>query len=462
MGVFAGPEIVEDGLVLALDAGNSKKSYKTDNNLIPPDTWAVSNFTAPSGWGNFGTTTENELKLELDPFGNTAVVWEGSCDANGSSGSDGGYVSSFVGIDTTKTYRVSAWVNRVVLGTDGRSYHGIDCRNVGAAQTETIYRQSGTESLYPYFFYTSDPPPSDESELPEDEWVLIVGHIWPAGSGTGSSKPDTGMYNTDGTKRTITTGLPPQDLVFKSTAHEIRIKNMLYYNATDSTVTARSVYPRIDLVDGTEPSIDDLINNRVNDRYWYDITNGGNERPLINGISYSSSDNGMLTFDGSDDYMDFYAPNLGTTTTVEMWCKLKSLSNVMPFGWFQYDVFCSGGGIGYNTANSDRYGLTSTQVTNLGLLNNWKHYVFEMRSDVSYTNNKIYVNGEEQSLSQLVGTENSGNRSFNNGNGRISGWRADDNYRMSMDCASFKVYNRALTASEIQQNFNALRGRFSI
>jgi hypothetical protein len=101
-------------------------------------------------------------------------------------------------------------------------------------------------------------------------------------------------------------------------------------------------------------------------------------------------------------------------------------------------------------------------VTNLGLLNNWKHYVFEMRSDVSYTNNKIYVNGEEQSLSQVAATESSGYRSFNNGNGRIAGWRSDSNYRMSMDCASFKVYNRALTAQEIEQNFNALRGRFGI
>ena len=178
------------------------------------------------------------------------------------------------------------------------------------------------------------------------------------------------------------------------------------------------------------------------------------------GAKLSASD--YVEFDGTDDYVNFYAPNLGTTTTVEMWCKLKSLSNVMPFGWNRYDVYCYGGEMGYNTSASDRYGLTSTQTTNLGLLNNWKHYVFEMRSDVSYTNNKIYVNGVEQSLSQVAGTENSGNRSFNSGNGRIAGWRADNNYRMSMDCASFKVYNRALTASEIQQNFNAHRGRFGI
>ena len=196
---------------------------------------------------------------------------------------------------------------------------------------------------------------------------------------------------------------------------------------------------------------------------WYDLSGQGNDGTLVNGVGYNGSNGGALDFDGSDDYMDFYAPNLGTTTTVEMWCKLKSFSStMMPFGWLQYDVFCFGGAMGYNTANSDIYGLTSTQTTNLGLLNNWKHYVFEMRSDVSYTNNKIYVNGEEQSLSQVAATELSISRSFNNGNGRIAGWRANNNYRMSMDCASFKVYNRALTASEIQQNFNALRRRFGI
>ena len=56
----------------------------------------------------------------------------------------------------------------------------------------------------------------------------------------------------------------------------------------------------------------------------------------------------------------------------------------------------------------------------------------------------------------------SGNRTFNNGNGRIAGWRTNGSYLMPMNCALFKVYNRALTESEIKQNFNALRGRYGI
>ena len=113
-----------------------------------------------------------------------------------------------------------------------------------------------------------------------------------------------------------------------------------------------------------------------------------------------------------------------------------------------------------NTAASDVYGLTSTQVTNLGLLNQWKHYVFEMRSDVAYTNNKIYVNGQNQSLSQVASAESAANRNFNSGNGRIGSWLSSNNFYMPMNHSQFKVYNRALTEQEVLQNYNATKGRY--
>ncbi len=196
---------------------------------------------------------------------------------------------------------------------------------------------------------------------------------------------------------------------------------------------------------------------------WTDISGNGNNVTLSNGPTYSSADGGSIVFDGVDDYADFFAPSLGTTTTVEMWAKIGSgYSDKMFFGWALHDVYCFSGSIGYNTANGDSYGISSATVSSLGLVNNWKHYIFEMRSDVSYTNNKMYINNSLQTLSQQNSSESAGNRTFNSGNGRIAGWRNDNNYRMPMNCASFRVYNRALTESEVTQNFNALRGRFGI
>lgn len=184
---------------------------------------------------------------------------------------------------------------------------------------------------------------------------------------------------------------------------------------------------------------------------------------LAGTANFNAGSGGNLVFDGSTNYVNFTAPNLGTTTTVEMWAALGAgYSGKMPFGWFRYDVYCASGGLGFNTGNSDMYGINSTAVSNLGLVGNPRHYVFEMRSDVSYINNKIYINSVSQSLSQQVGTELSGQRNFNSGVGRISGWTDTAGYDMPMSLAAFKIYNRALTQAEINTNFNALRGRFGV
>jgi len=181
---------------------------------------------------------------------------------------------------------------------------------------------------------------------------------------------------------------------------------------------------------------------------------------LTNGVSFGTTGTSYFTFDGVDDNIPFTIPSVGTIISVEMWARIKSFSNGMPFGFDRYDVWANSGRIGFNTAASDIYGLTSTQVTNLGLLDQWKHYIFEMRTDVSYTNNKIYVNGQSQSLSQVAGTENAGLRSFNSGNGRISSWLFSNVFNISMDLAQFRVYKRALTAQEVLQNYNASKGRY--
>jgi len=184
---------------------------------------------------------------------------------------------------------------------------------------------------------------------------------------------------------------------------------------------------------------------------------------VISGSIYTGSNGGALTFDGIDDYCDFFAPDLTTTATVEMWCKIgSSYSGKMFFGWNAYDVWCGGGNLGFNTAASDVYGISSSSVSSLGLVNNWKYYVFEMKSDVSYTNNKIYINGVSQILSQRQGSENASLRNFNNGNGRIASWRNYNSFNMPMQCAIFRVYNRILDPSEVLQNFNATRARFAV
>jgi hypothetical protein len=181
---------------------------------------------------------------------------------------------------------------------------------------------------------------------------------------------------------------------------------------------------------------------------------------LINGVGFGTTSNGYFMLDGTNDNIPFTVPNFGTTMTIQFWARVKAFNGSMLFGFYFYDIWTQSGGMGYNTAVGDQYGLTSTQVTNLGLTNQWKNYVFEMRSDVSYINNKIYINAQNQSLSQISGTESAANRNFNSGNGRVSSWLYNDSYHVNMDLAQFQIYNKALTAQEILQNYNATKKRY--
>jgi hypothetical protein len=144
-----------------------------------------------------------------------------------------------------------------------------------------------------------------------------------------------------------------------------------------------------------------------------------------------------------------------------MWVKTNSLTNPtgMYFGFGLYDAWTSGGNIGYNTSGGDLYGVPSAQVDNLGIEGGWRHLVFVMNTS-SKTNNKIYVNGQAQTMSQVYGAFGSVNSNFNSGNGRISGWRYNSDWKMNMNVANFKVYNRELAQQEITNNFNANKSRF--
>jgi len=181
---------------------------------------------------------------------------------------------------------------------------------------------------------------------------------------------------------------------------------------------------------------------------------------LYNGPTYNSANGGYLTFDGTNDYLEFNigSADISTTMTVEFFARIKDDGANMVFSWGFYDFsMFYNSYVGFNTANSDWYGFTGTT----GLKNSWAHYVLEMRSDVSYTNNKIYTNGTLRSLSQLQGTENSGSRNFNNGVGTFATW-GGYNLNTPMDLALVRIYKGSLSSQQVYDNFEAHRGRFGI
>jgi len=206
-----------------------------------------------TGFRANGHATENNRINGTDPWGNSTIVWEGGNDVDNNA--DGGWNTARFDIDHTKTYRFSVWINRKVIGANGRAYLG----SRGYGGVNGLERVSdGSLQTNPYFWYSTIPP----STFDEDQWVLIVGHVFPSNSTGTSNHPDSGKY-------TLCDGRIGNTLVdyrwLPETLESVH-RNYLFYS-TDTDVRQQFLYPRVDIVDGTEPSIDEIL-------YGFDATKG--------------------------------------------------------------------------------------------------------------------------------------------------------------------------------------------
>ena len=191
---------------------------------------------------------------------------------------------------------------------------------------------------------------------------------------------------------------------------------------------------------------------------WSDLSGQGNTGTLTNGPTYSSDNGGSLVFDGSNDYVQKSSATLDLSSGVTMEMIFKSTDmNSRAQGFMQFNAggyyvnfYTPGNGklrwetwVPVFTAGGAYY--IPTALSN----NTWYHAVG------TYTNGSsvLYINGASvASASQTAGTYPS-SFTANIRVGEYAGY-------MSGNIAIAKMYNRALSASEIQQNFNALKGRY--
>lgn len=198
---------------------------------------------------------------------------------------------------------------------------------------------------------------------------------------------------------------------------------------------------------------------------WYDKSGNNYNGSLVNGPTFNPEFGGYINLDGSNDYIDVASwDNSGTVQTIEMWARWRSGIGDMFIGFTTYDIWTSGGNLGFNTGNSDVYGISSTQVSNLNLVgtsqSNWHHYIFEFTTQVQ--NNKIFINGVQQELSQQLSTTNlTSTRSFPT-TFEIGSWNNSNGYYFTGDVATFRLYKKSFTAKDALQNYNATKSRFNL
>lgn len=191
---------------------------------------------------------------------------------------------------------------------------------------------------------------------------------------------------------------------------------------------------------------------------WSDVSGNAKNATLFNGPSYNSANGGSVVFDGVDDYAQTSAEVLPTANnapfTLEAFCLTTSTTSYQTVlgtaGSFSQigflgTTFTAGrnGGGGNFLINS----LASVAT------NTW----YQLCMTYNGTTASFYLNGS------FLSTGNIGSNGASNGVTVLGTYTAGSALeRLTGRVAIARVYNRALTADEVAQNFNALRGRFGI
>lgn len=221
--------------------------------------------------------SSNVRKFAPDPFNGSSIVWKAFDDGpHDTQAWEGGFfpTGSAQALDTSKPHRFSVFIKQHdnIIGSLYMGPH-----TTGNSAWAVVNQVTGSHNTNPYF---------EAGDNPEvDEWYLWVGFINASGTTTGSKNYDdlAGMYAMDGTR----TNNGFDEYTFSSTATNQSLRAFYYSDsANDAQIGASFWAPRIDALDGSEPTIEDLL-RLIN-------TNGG-------GVS----DHGALTGLSDDDHTQY-------------------------------------------------------------------------------------------------------------------------------------------------------------
>jgi hypothetical protein len=196
---------------------------------------------------------------------------------------------------------------------------------------------------------------------------------------------------------------------------------------------------------------------------WTDLSGNNNTGTLTNGPTFSGANQGTFVFDGTDDNVQLGNASAFLPTsaiTINCWAKTrvvqvyKKIFVTVSVGtqsitgvYFSLGPATDNIYLGIITNNGSQY-ATSTTNPSTTLFSNFC-------GTYDGTNIRLYLNGT------LLATQAHTGTIVNTGIGRISGY---DNGGEIWDgnISTFSIYNRALSTSEILQNYNATKTRFGL
>lgn len=175
---------------------------------------------------------------------------------------------------------------------------------------------------------------------------------------------------------------------------------------------------------------------------------------LVGGVGFNTSNYGTFTFDGSNDNINFTNSNSVRLLngTISAWVKTSSpgagfrgiMAKQNAYGMFYNDgVF-----VAYD------WGAAATRSTGINIAdNNWKNVVMTFQSAVS-NGTRLYINGSSVLTTTITWVNDTQNL--------YGGAEVSASQYANCSGSIFSLYNRALSAAEVLQNYNAAKKRYGL
>jgi hypothetical protein len=202
---------------------------------------------------------------------------------------------------------------------------------------------------------------------------------------------------------------------------------------------------------------------------WFDLSGLNNSGSLTNGPTFSSDNLGSIVLDGVDDYIDCGTNSMAAIRgssqfTLNYWFKKFSSGNDFLLGaWDQtaskgfFIQWFSDSNVYFGVSN----GARSYSSVGLSYTSNWYNFIFVFDGTLTGATNigKLYINGVSQSLTNVGGIATTVPTDILN---LYIGKLINYDSKGKGNIANLQFYNRALTAQEVLQNYNAQKSRFGL
>jgi hypothetical protein len=211
---------------------------------------------------------------------------------------------------------------------------------------------------------------------------------------------------------------------------------------------------------------------------WTNLANASANTTLINTPTFDTQ--GWFGFNGTDESANTGLPGATTFTTdsdftISCWARFSDYKAaaasigtlVGAFNYQGYGLYWNGTPSSYTFGSYMRYAsVVSSRVSSAVSLNTW--YMVTQVYSRSGNFHGLYLNGAlSSSTTSISGTFNSNLNTVFLGIGHGVGsdgtpGGGTPGTRFLGDISQVMIYNRALTADEVSQNFNALRRRYGL